>query len=682
MEIDENTVRSVITPNDQFLRAVFSTSKAYFIDIYQREYKWNSENVETLLRDIESRFATGKRDKTEPRDIQAAVQERFEPYFLNTYLTHSTATSISIVDGQQRLTTFLLILIWLYQILKAFEASKKNHEKDEDKDPYYDQKTFSSGTLEKLIFESDDFGDAARFKIFNENREETFRQVVEEQQLSPTDETQQRISDNFETIKNYFEGFLGIKDTPGRYDIAKLTYYITYLLDRISIVEIKIEKQQNVATIFEVVNDRGLGLKPYEILKGKLIGNLPQPQKEQANRIWTRIQDDYFNAELKNSTESKLDLDNFFRTFFRAKFADSENAYEKFEDDYHYEIYRDLEIRRYFKDFTDTGLLYNRIVGDIQHFADLYLRLRTGYDNEFLIYNKLLDQNQQYLLILSCMEAEDVDQEDKITGIARKFDQFHAILRLLDAYESSAFQRMIYPINRDIRNRSLREAEAVFDKILIQKLEEEEVLRKGELKMVSELFKDERFLGVKNRWTNFSKYVLMRIDRYLSQRLDKPSYAGGDLRELEEHFNKTTRRKYGMHLEHIYAYNDQNMALFTSDEHGFNEQQFTSVRNRLGMVLLLKDRQNISSNNEIYTDKMETYKKSNFIWNELLVGHLHGVDARNLPEPLKVEPVQPDSTGAFPKNKVDERQRLLFNVIKHIWCDAILSSTGEKVTHT
>jgi hypothetical protein len=278
------------------------------------------------------------------------------------------------------------------------------------------------------------------------------------------------------------------------------------------------------------------------------------------------------------------------------------------------------------------------------------------------------------------VKAEDADEEDKITCIARKFDQFHSIIRLLDSYESNAFQRMIYPINRDIRDKSIQDAEAVFDKALIQNLEEGEVLRVGEVKTVHELFKYERFQGVKNRWTNFSKYVLMRIDRHLSLLLDKPSYAGGDLRELEEHFNKTTRRKYGMHLEHIYAYNEPNMAQFTSNEHGFDEQLFTSIRNKLGMVLLLKDRQNISSNNEIYTDKIETYKKSNFIWNEMLVGHLHGVDVRNLPEPLKSEPIPPDSTGAFLKDKVDERQKLLFNAIKHIWCDSFPSRTGEQVT--
>ena len=665
--MEEVTIRSVITPNDQFLRKVFSNPKPYFIDIYQREYKWTKENVETLLEDIEVRFEQHPRTKEASKEIQADVQEHFEPYFLNTYLTHSTATNISVVDGQQRLTTFLLILIKLHQILKLIEA-----------DGTYEGRTFSSATLEKLLFETDDFGEASRFKIYNQNREATFRKLVEGLPIMPQDQTQQRIKENFETISAYYDTFLQKKEDSGRYDLTKLTYYITYILDRISIVEIKIEKQQNVATIFEVVNDRGLGLKPYEILKGKLIGNLPTREKEHANEVWTKLQDDYFKSILRNSTESKLDLDMFFRTFFRAKFADSENDYEGFEGDYHYEMYRNPRIRSYFKDFRDVSLLYNRIINDIRYFAELYLWLRSTYENEFLIYNKLLDQNQQYLLILSSLKPGDQDRDAKITGIARKFDQFHTIIRLLDVYDSSKFQRLIYPICKDIRERPLAEASAVFNRELIRYLEDEEGLPKGEVKSVVDIFTWERFVGIQNRWPNFSKYVLMRIDRYLSQLLDKPSYAGGKLEDLEEHFNKTTRRRYGMHLEHIYAYNEPNMALFRAEDGGFDEQAFKLVRNLFGMVLLLKDSQNLSSHNEIYKDKIDTYKKSNFIWNELLAGHLHAVDLRNLPDTLRVEKVDPDNIGAFPKDKVGRRQRFMFNAIKHIWCDAEICNSNQK----
>lgn len=168
----------------------------------------------------------------------------------------------------------------------------------------------------------------------------------------------------------------------------------------------------------------------------------------------------------------------------------------------------------------------------------------------------------------------------------------------------------------------------------------------------------------------------MRIDRFLAEQLDKPSYAAGSLEELEEHFNKTTRRKYGMHLEHIYAHNEPNRALFNDPDHGFDEQAFNTERNKLGMVLLLKDSQNISSGNEVYKDKIDTYKKSNFIWNELLVGHLHGVDERKLPADLREEVIQPGESGTFPRGRIEARQRLVVNAIRRIWYENV-DGTGS-----
>src|SRR6202007_2667672 len=114
---------------------------------------------------------------------------------------------------------------------------------------------------------------------------------------------------------------------------------------------------------------------PYEILKGKLIGRLSGNQKEEANTIWMELQERYFEVELKNTTEKSLTLDLFFQTFFRAKFADTETDYEKFEGDYHYEMYRNPKVREYFGDFQDNKLLFDRICGDIKYFAELYLEL-------------------------------------------------------------------------------------------------------------------------------------------------------------------------------------------------------------------------------------------------------------------------------------------------------------------
>lgn len=655
----QSTVQKLITPYDQFIRAVFNTQRSYFIDIYQREYKWTEDQVKTLLNDLEIRFELGKRSRTAPKEIQQDVLEHFDPYFLNTYLTHTSPAATSIVDGQQRLTTLLLMLIKLYRILQQVENN-----------PESQGKTFKPGALRPLIFEEDDFGGATRFKIYNPNREAQLRALVEDTDFSPEDETQKRLKENFATVSTYFDSFFRAESDPTGFDLAKLTYYITYLLDRVSIVEIRIERQDNVAMIFEVVNDRGLGLKPYEILKGKLIGNLPAKDKEEANHIWVSLQDLYYRTELKNSTEAGIDLDDFFRIYFRAKFAKGADEYKSFESNYHYEIYRRPELRAHFGDFRDPKALSSRIKYEIQYFAKLYQELRTDYssEREHLIYNKLLEQNQQYLLIMSAVHLNDPEREAKIRTISAKFDQLHVILRVLGVYESNSFQRLIYGLNESLRNKDVNECRQVFDELIIKTLKDEQRLDQSFDGGVPDIFTYERFKSARNNASNFSKYLLMRIDRWLSQLLDKPSYCKAPSIEIEERFNKTNRKRYGMHLEHIYAFNDTNRKLFTDPLTGlFDESVFEQTRNQLGMVLLLKDLQNISSNNDIYSDKLDDYAKSDIIWNQLLAGHLPSVDAKVLPEPFQNAAIAADTTGAFPKDKVEQRQRLFFEAIKTIW---------------
>jgi hypothetical protein len=655
----QTTVQKLITPNDQFIRAVFNSQRSYYIDIYQREYKWTDKQVKTLLNDLEVRFELSKRPKTLPLEIQQDVLEHFDPYFLNTYLTHTSPTATSIVDGQQRLTTLLLMLIKLYQIIEKLDSMGAAQ-----------GRTFKPHVLRPLIFEADDFGGATRFKIFNPNREAQLRALVDGTPFTAVDETQKRLRENYDIIGSYFDAFFKSDSDTSGFDLSKLTYYITYLLDRVSIVEIRIERQDNVAMIFEVVNDRGLGLNPYEILKGKFIGNLPPKAKEQANEIWVDLQDLYYRTELKNSTEATISLDDFFRTYFRAKFAKGADDYKSFETDYHYEIYRRPELRAHFGDFRDTDILFSRIKNEIQYFAKLYQELRTDYNNEreHLLYNKLLEQNQQYLLIMSAVIFDDPQREEKIRTISAKFDQLHTILRLLGAYESNTFQTTIYSLNEGLRNKSVAECRTVFDDLVIKILKDEELLEQGYSGDVPDIFTFERFKNARNNQVNFSKYLLMRIDRYFSKLLDKPSYCSATPAEIEERFNKNNRRRYGMHLEHMYAHNEANHALFTDTATGlFDSASFDQTRNQMGMVLLLKDAQNLSSSNDIYHDKLDDYGCSNIIWNEILAGELPDVDAGCLPTAFQNAFIGADDTGAFPKDKVETRQRLFFEAVKTIW---------------
>lgn len=653
----QEIVQSLITPNAQTINKVFSEKDRYYIDIYQRDYKWQKSEVETLLRDIELRFNLTKRNITDPKNIKKDVLESFKPYFLNTYLTCKTTNYVSIVDGQQRLTTFLIMLIALRKIVTEVH-----------KNAAYIVKTVSNNTLEKLIFESDDFDKPEYYKIYNPNRQGAFDCILgNTQEYEARDETQKKILENYNIIFAYFNAFFKSEDPNLPIDVNKLTYYIYYILEKLNIVEIHIEQQENVATIFEVVNDRGLGLKPYEILKGKFLGNLFNQQKEKANEIWVELQNKYYNSVIKNSTENVIDLDTFFKLYLRAKFAETENDYKKFEDKYHYEIYQNQKILDFFNRFEDKKKLYDWVVNDFKYFAELHLSIRTSYENDYLIYNKLLDQNQQYLLIISAIELKDKHAAEKISFIAKKFDQMHTTIRLLDLYDSNDFQDLVYKLIPKVRNNNLEEIAKAFNSVLIEYLESEEIITKGVYATIGDLYKYELFQNIRNRWLNFTKYTLMRIDKHLAEVLDKPSYCKETLECLEERFNKNNKKVYGMHLEHIYANNDNNKLLFT-DEHGvFDESKFNTVRNKLGMVLLLKDKQNLSSNNDYYSLKVDDYKTSNLIWNELMVGHIDSIDRRNLPSQLCFTIIQPNKDGVFPLDMVETRQKETFEMVKLIW---------------
>jgi len=657
MATEQEIVTSLITPNAKTINEVFLKKERYFIDIFQRDYKWEKSQIETLLRDIELRFNLTDRIVSDPKKIKDDVVNRYKPYFLNTYLTSKTANYISIVDGQQRLTTFLIILIKLKQLVEEV------HKNDS-----YATKTISVNTIEKLIFEADDFGEAEYYKIYNPNRQEYFNAILSGNTLIETkEETQKKIVENYITISNYFNKFFKPATSDVVIDVGKLTHYIYYILEKLNIVEIKIEHQENVATIFEVVNDRGLGLKPYEILKGKFLGNLKTSDKEKANEIWVHLQNSYYNSEIKNSTENQIDLDTFFKVYLRAKFADTENEYQKFEDKYHYEIYQNEKILSFFGRFEDNTKLYYWVMNDFKYFAELHLQIRTDYTNEYLIFNKLLDQNQQYLLIIASMKLKDEEEKEKITFIAKKFDQLHTTIRLLDEYDSNLFQDFVYKLLPKVRNKTLAELNGVFDGVLIEFLETENIISKGTYTTIADLYKWELFQNIRNKWLNFSKYVLMRIDRQLAVELDKPSYCKEPMKDVEDRFNKNNLKRYGMHLEHIYAFNDKNKKLFTNDEKIFDEAQFNTVRNKLGMVLLLKDKQNLSSNNDYYKLKMVDYATSNLIWNELLVGHIDSVDKKNLPAQITFTKVEPTTDEIFPLDKVETRQKETFEMIKLIW---------------
>ncbi len=83
----------------------------YSIDYYQREYKWQSKQVEELLDDLTACFLEDH-DDANPREAVASYRH----YFLGSIVVSNKGGQKFLIDGQQRLTTLTLLLIYLHNL--------------------------------------------------------------------------------------------------------------------------------------------------------------------------------------------------------------------------------------------------------------------------------------------------------------------------------------------------------------------------------------------------------------------------------------------------------------------------------------------------------------------------------------------------------------------------------------
>src|SRR5690554_2161199 len=92
-------------------------STKYTVDFYQREYAWQERQVRELLDDLTGKFLDFY-DASHARD----AVEQYGHYFLGSIVISHKRGQRFIVDGQQRLTTLTLLLIYLYHLQDGREA--------------------------------------------------------------------------------------------------------------------------------------------------------------------------------------------------------------------------------------------------------------------------------------------------------------------------------------------------------------------------------------------------------------------------------------------------------------------------------------------------------------------------------------------------------------------------------
>ena len=103
---------STITPHYKNVQLLLQ-SQSFSIDEYQREYKWEKENIDELLTDLRDKFLSCYQEGHETKMVA-----NYEDYFLGSIIVSKRSGKNYLIDGQQRVTSLTLLLIYLHRAAK------------------------------------------------------------------------------------------------------------------------------------------------------------------------------------------------------------------------------------------------------------------------------------------------------------------------------------------------------------------------------------------------------------------------------------------------------------------------------------------------------------------------------------------------------------------------------------
>jgi hypothetical protein len=258
----------------------------YIVPDYQREYVWTDKEVHQLLEDINEQIDAGS-----PRE-----------YFIGTVLVSPTdhKNHYEVIDGQQRLTTFFLLLCALKHVFLG--------------EP---QRQVVGGLISTSYTDSDG---ETRTSLKLEPRYENAGEVMAKLVELDTDPQAVRAGIQAAGIASFgsLENLVNAYGTLYRYlkdnydDAPKLKKYWGYLANNVVFIQISTDVS-SALKIFETINERGVGLNPMDLLKNLLFTQVKQVQFTQLKDEWKKI-----TKPLEKGKEKPL---RFLRYFLMANYV-------------------------------------------------------------------------------------------------------------------------------------------------------------------------------------------------------------------------------------------------------------------------------------------------------------------------------------------------------------------------
>ncbi|HUZ60659.1 MAG TPA: DUF262 domain-containing HNH endonuclease family protein [Hanamia sp.] len=395
--------------------------KKFIIPDFQRPYKWDEEKCETLWNDI----VTFKEENTDTTT----------EYFLGTIVTNQNDNGCpDVIDGQQRITSFFLLLRAFYKMLDGMaEDDQVVGLKSQVAPCLWDIDSISQKVTDKSLRHIES-------QVATADDNDVFHSILE------TGDCIIGAVDNYS--KNYVF-FLGKCREFARENPLQWKQLCVTILNRCIILPIECNTQETALTIFSTLNDRGLPLSDSDIFKAQIYRNLKTKEERTAfTETWKEL------TEI--CTQSFVTIDDVFRYYshiLRARNNDKskEVGLRKFYADNKYSRLKAVNLIEEIMDLAKFWRSVNTEIPPdddagyiISTEASKYLHCLYNYPNEFWKY-----PTSVFFMKNKCNQSFDID----FCLFLKKMTAF-LFAKFLDAPTVNAIKDDIYAACISIQSRN------------------------------------------------------------------------------------------------------------------------------------------------------------------------------------------------------------------------------------
>ncbi|MCF0118056.1 MAG: DUF262 domain-containing protein, partial [Bacilli bacterium] len=541
-----------IEPKLKTISDYFKIDKTYIFKIpeYQRAYSWTITQCDKLWQDVENYIESGLKD----------------PYFFGTVIMDCSSEGIfNLIDGQQRTTTFLLLLkamqLRLNKTLQDFKA-------DEDTKKLENALTRKRDRIVQLLYKCDDdlleqildnWNYVKGIQILenhsiNEQYKTDLQTILEAKTYEEAESNVVRIprkqKDNKYT--NFFRNFKFFYTKLGEYKESKLNSFTDTFISKCQIIEIRSWQIEQAITMFNSLNSTGMPLSDADIISAQLYANAND--KTLFNEQWEKL----IKGASELETRKIINIDSVLQEYMYILRACSKEYMAK--------GYTDVTtpgIRNYYT------IIHKEILDKPFDLCNAFNKIVTIWDTikDYPIVKLLFKFNENVkIFLISYLFKFDERKitEDTVLEISECLLKLFTILELVDTgYSSSYFKTFLF----------------------------EENVKFVDPRFTIEEIKDDFSKHIKKHWSeNDLRIAVMDYDKGILVFLNEYLYAKSKIID----FNFTE----SVNIEHIMPASGHNINIIREDAGILSQEEFDSIVNKLGNKILLEENINKSIGKE------------------------------------------------------------------------------------